>query len=55
MWNGYLEYVKKNGHFFKEKKKESKIRHGIEKAKKNSPSEVQSKEAEPSSYDKLKK
>ena len=31
-WKGYQEYIKKNGHSFKEKKKESKLNHGIEKA-----------------------
>ena len=34
VWSAYSDYVKKNGHFFKEKKKESKFAHGIEKAKK---------------------
>jgi hypothetical protein len=33
-WTAYSEYIKKNGHFFKEKKKENKLNHGIEKAKK---------------------
>jgi hypothetical protein len=33
VWTAYIDYVKKNGHFFKEKKKESKLSHGIEKYK----------------------
>ena len=33
MWAAYGEYVKDNGHLFKEKKKESKIGHGIEPAR----------------------
>ena len=33
MWASYGDYVKANGHFFKEKKKESKIGHGIEPAR----------------------
>ena len=36
VWTAYAEYIKKNGHYFKEKKKESKFNHGIEKAKKES-------------------
>jgi len=33
MWAAYGEYVKDNTHIFKEKKKESKIGHGIEPAR----------------------
>ena len=33
MWAAYGDYVKDNGHIFKEKKKESKIGHGIEPAR----------------------
>ena len=29
--SAYGDYIKKNGHAFKEKKKESKLKHGIEK------------------------
>lgn len=31
-WTAYTDWVKSNGHIFKEKKKESKLNHGIEKA-----------------------
>ena len=31
-WNAYADYVKKNGHIWKEKKKDIKLNHGIEKA-----------------------
>ena len=34
VWTAYSEWIKKNTHFFKEKKKENKLNHGIEKAKK---------------------
>jgi hypothetical protein len=32
VWAAYSEYIKKNGHVWKEKKKEIKLNHGIEKA-----------------------
>lgn len=31
VWGEYVDYIKKNGNVFKEKKKESKLSHGIEK------------------------
>jgi len=31
-WNAYADYVKKNGNIWKEKKKDIKLNHGIEKA-----------------------
>ena len=31
VWQEYVDYIKKNGNTFKEKKKESKLSHGIEK------------------------
>jgi hypothetical protein len=44
VWTAYVEWVKKNGNFFKEKKKESKLNHGIEKvtlAPEKSPNKLQ--------------
>jgi len=32
VWASYSDYIKKNGHIWKEKKKEIKLNHGIEKA-----------------------
>ena len=32
VWASYSEYIKKNGNIWKEKKKEIKLNHGIEKA-----------------------
>ena len=52
VWTAYAEYIKKNGHQFKEKKKESKFNHGIEKAKKENKVE-ESKEVKLSSRDKF--
>jgi Tfp pilus assembly protein PilZ len=33
VWIAYSEYIKNNGHLFKEKKKENKMGHGIEPAR----------------------
>ncbi len=32
VYSAYLEYIKKNGHNWKEKKRDIKLNHGIEKA-----------------------
>jgi hypothetical protein len=32
-WIAYNEYVKKNGHYFKQRKAESKLSHKIEKSR----------------------